>query len=264
MPSSASPPRSPRTSSARPPRRPAPAAASSSPRTATSSPTTTSIEDANSVKVTLYNGKEYDAKLVGTDSVNDVALLKIEATGLQAVTVGDSDKIEVGEQVVAIGNPLGELTFTMTQGYISATGREINTDGTPINMLQTDAAINSGNSGGPLFDMNGNVVGITTAKYSGTTSTGTSIEGIGFAIPINDVLKIVYDLQENGYVTGRAYLGISVRDLDELHRFQSYNLPVGPIRPERQHRQLLRDRRRPEGRHHHGIQRHQDQHLYRS
>ena len=187
------------------------------------------IEDANegSIKVTLYNGDEYDATVVGTDSVNDVALLKIDATGLQAVTVADSDNIEVGEEVIAIGNPLGELTFTMTQGYISALDREINTDGTPINMMQTDAAINSGNSGGPLFDMNGNVVGITTAKYSGSTSTGTTIEGIGFAIPINDVLKIVYDLQENGYVTGRAYLGVSVRDLDSSTA-STYNLPVGP------------------------------------
>ena len=186
------------------------------------------VEDANTVTVTLYDGTSYTATIVGTDSLNDVALLKVDATGLQPVTVADSDQIEVGEEVIAIGNPLGELTFTMTQGYISATDREINTDGTPINMMQTDAAINSGNSGGPLFDMNGNVVGITTAKYSGTTSTGTTIEGIGFAIPINDVLKIVYDLKDNGYVTGRAYLGISVKDLDSSTA-STYNLPVGPM-----------------------------------
>ena len=100
--------------------------------------------------------------------MNDVALLKIDATGLQTVTIGDSDQIEVGEEVIAIGNPLGELTFTMTAGVVSALDREINTDGKPINMLQTDVAINSGNSGGPLFDMNGNVIGITSAKYSGS------------------------------------------------------------------------------------------------
>ena len=130
----------------------------------------------------------------------------------------------VGEEVVAIGNPLGELTFTMTHGYISATDREINVDGTPINMMQTDAAINSGNSGGPLFDMNGNVIGITAAKYSGQTASGTTIEGIGFAIPIDDALRIIYDLQKYGYVTGRAYLGVTVRDLD-ADTASDYGLP---------------------------------------
>ena len=134
---------------------------------------------------------EYPAVIIGTDSMNDVALLKIEAEGLQTVTVGDSDEVEVGETVEAIGNPLGDLTFTMTAGYISALDREIDADGTPINMLQTDAAINSGNSGGPLFDMNGNIIGVTTAKVSGTTDSGVSIEGLGFAIPINDVLRVV-------------------------------------------------------------------------
>lgn len=105
------------------------------------------VEGATSVTVKLYNGDEYDAEVIGTDEMNDVALLKIDATGLQAVTIGDSDQIEVGEEVIAIGNPLGELTFTMTAGVVSALDREINTDGKPINMLQTDVAINSGNSG---------------------------------------------------------------------------------------------------------------------
>ena len=184
------------------------------------------VADANTVKVAMYDGTEYDAEIIGTDEMNDVALLKIDATGLQTVTVGDTDDIVVGEEVIAIGNPLGELTFTMTQGYISALDRSINTDGTPINMMQTDAAINSGNSGGPLFDMNGNVVGVTTAKYSGSTSTGTTIEGIGFAIPINDVLHIVYELKENGYVTDRAYFGITVMDIDSTVA-ETYSLPVG-------------------------------------
>ena len=187
------------------------------------------VADANegSITVKLYNGEEYTARLVGADAMNDVALLKIEASGLQTVTIGNSDQIEVGDVVEAIGNPLGELTFTMTAGYISALDREINTDGTPINMLQTDAAINSGNSGGPLFDMDGNVIGITTAKYSGSTSSGTTIEGIGFAIPINDVMRIVYDLQQYGRVTGRAYLGITLQDMDSTVAKQ-YQLPIGP------------------------------------
>ena len=186
------------------------------------------VEGATSVTVKLYNGDEYDAEIVGTDEMNDVALLKIDATGLQAVTIGDSDQIEVGEEVIAIGNPLGELTFTMTAGYISALDREINTDGKPINMLQTDVAINSGNSGGALFDMNGNVIGITSAKYSGSTSSGASIEGISFAIPINDALRVIYDLQQYGHVTGRAYLGVTVKDLDSTTA-ATYGLPSGPM-----------------------------------
>ena len=183
--------------------------------------------DEGTVVVRLYSGEEYTADIVGTDSMNDVALLKIETEGLQTVTVGDSDEIEVGEIVEAIGNPLGELTFTMTAGYISALDREINADGTPINMLQTDAAINSGNSGGPLFDMNGNVIGITTAKVSGETESGVTIEGIGFAIPINDVMRVVYDLQQYGRVRGRAYLGVTLQDLDSTVA-ATYNLPAGP------------------------------------
>ena len=183
--------------------------------------------DEGTIVVRLYSGEEYTADVVGTDSMNDVALLKIETEGLQTVTIGDSDEIEVGEIVEAIGNPLGELTFTMTAGYISALDREINADGTPINMLQTDAAINSGNSGGPLFDMNGNVIGITTAKVSGETESGVTIEGIGFAIPINDVLRVVYDLQQYGRVRGRAYLGVTLQDLDSTVA-ATYNLPAGP------------------------------------
>ena len=186
------------------------------------------VEGATSVTVKLYNGEEYDAEIIGTDEMNDVALLKIDATGLQAVTIGDSDQIEVGEEVIAIGNPLGELTFTMTAGVVSALDREINTDGKPINMLQTDVAINSGNSGGPLFDMNGNVIGITSAKYSGSTSSGASIEGISFAIPINDALRVIYDLQQYGHVTGRAYLGVTVKDLDSSTG-ATYGLPTGPM-----------------------------------
>ena len=180
---------------------------------------------ADKLTVTLSSGVRYDAKLVGYEQITcDVALLKIEAEGLPTVKLGDSDALQVGEQVCTIGNPLGELTYTMTVGYISAKERAINTDGNPINMLQTDAAINSGNSGGPLFDMAGNVVGIVTAKYSGSTTTGASIEGIGFAIPISNVVSILDDLQQYGYVTDRAYLGVMVADASEV---RNANLPAG-------------------------------------
>lgn len=177
------------------------------------------IEDGTHITVTLYDGTNYDASVVGYDSSNDVALLKIEASGLNSISIGDSDLIRVGEQVCAIGNPLGELAFTLTVGYVSALDREINTDGAPINMFQTDAAINPGNSGGPLFDMAGNVIGITTAKYA-----SDEIEGLGFIIPINDVMDIVNDLKMYGRVVGRPYMGVSVTDMANS---SMYNLPEG-------------------------------------
>ena len=183
------------------------------------------VSGATSLTVILHDGTEYPAQLIGGDENNDIALLKIEATGLQAVTVGSSDALVVGDQVVAIGNPLGELTSTQTVGYISAKDRDITTDGVTINMMQTDAAINPGNSGGPLFNMKGEVVGITTAKYSGTTGSGATIEGIGFAIPIDDVLSMLSDLKDYGYVTG-AYLGVSVRSMD-ADVASAYGLPTG-------------------------------------
>ncbi len=170
------------------------------------------VQGGSKVTVMLYDGRELPATVVGYDGgICDVALLKVEADGLQAVTFGSSDDLIVGEQVCAIGNPLGELTYSLTVGYVSAKDRLISTDGTPINMLQTDCTINSGNSGGPLFDMHGNVIGITTAKYSGTTSSGTTVEGIGFAIPIDDVIVLLDDLQTYGRVTTQPYLGVTVR-----------------------------------------------------
>ena len=185
------------------------------------------IESADDITVSLFDGTSYEAELVGTYGENDVALLKVEADDLPCVTIGDSSKLAVGDEVAAIGNPLGQLTFSLTVGYVSALDRSINTDGTPINMLQTDAAINSGNSGGPLFDMSGRVVGITTAKASSSGySSGASVEGIGFAIPINDVVDIINDLREHGYVTGEAYLGVSLRELD-ADTVKSYSLPMG-------------------------------------
>ena len=183
------------------------------------------VEGGTTLAVVTADGKEYKATLVGSDNANDVALLKVEAEGLPAVELGDSDSLIVGDQVVAIGNPLGELTSTLTVGYVSAKERDVNTSGFAINMIQTDAAINSGNSGGPLFNMAGQVVGITTAKYSGSSSSGASIEGIGFAIPINDVRGLLEDLATYGYATG-PYLGISVSDMDEAAA-EYFGMPVG-------------------------------------
>ena len=164
------------------------------------------IEDASNVKVTLYSGDTYDATVVGGDEDYDVAVIKIEAEGLKAVTIGDSSKLAVGEDIAAIGNPLGELTFSMSEGIVSCVDRAINLDGTPFNMIQVTAAINPGNSGGPLFNTYGEVVGIVSAKYS--SYSNTAVEGLGFAIPINDVLAMVEDIMENGRVTNRPYFGI--------------------------------------------------------
>lgn len=183
------------------------------------------VEGANTLRVITSDSREYDAKLVGYDAVNDLAVLKIDATGLPYVKIGRSDDLAVGDQVLAIGNPLGELTSTLTVGYVSAKDRMVNTDGTSLNMLQTDAAINSGNSGGPLFNMNGEVVGITTAKYSGTSASGATIEGIGFAIPMDDAVDLIEDLVKQGYISG-AYLGVMVRDMDPTVA-QNYGMPLG-------------------------------------
>lgn len=182
------------------------------------------IEDAVAVYVNLSNGKQYKCQVVGSDAANDIALLKVDLTGLKPVTIGSSSEAKVGEPVVAIGNALGELSFSLTGGYISGTNREITTEGTVINMMQTDLAINSGNSGGPLFNARGQVIGITTAKYSGTSSSGASIEGIGFAIPIDDVIGLIEDLRVHGFVTG-AYLGVSVSDVNP--EAQAYGVPAG-------------------------------------
>ena len=188
------------------------------------------VEGAEKLTVMTTSGEEYDATVIGADEVNDVALLKIEGDeDFPTVSIGDSDQIEVGEQVCAIGNPLGELTNTLTVGYVSALDREISesSTGTTINMFQTDCAINSGNSGGPIFDMNGNVVGITTAKYSSSGySNAASVEGIGFCIPINDAMSIVNDLMQYGYVKGRVSMGVSVRAMDTTVA-KYYNLPTG-------------------------------------
>ena len=171
------------------------------------------ISGASSVKVTLYNGDTYDATVIGGDSDYDVAVLKINAAGLTPVTLGNSADVNVGDSVLAIGNPLGELTFSMSGGYVSSCNRAINVDGTPFNMIQVTAAINPGNSGGPLFNEYGEVVGIVSAKYSSYASQ--SVEGLGFAIPINDVAAMIQDIMTNGYVSNKAYLGITPGTMNE-------------------------------------------------
>ena len=183
------------------------------------------VQNASNITVTTHTGDEYAATVKGYDATNDVAVLKVEAEGLSAATIGSSGNLSIGDMVVAIGNPLGRLAATETVGYVSGINREVTTDNTVISMLQTDAAINPGNSGGPLFNMYGEVIGITTAKYSGTTNSGASIEGIGFAIPIDDVQGIIGDLQNLGYVTG-AYLGVTVQDMDS-DVASRYGLPSG-------------------------------------
>lgn len=183
------------------------------------------ISGGNRVGVILYDGTEYEAAVVGYDQSNDVAVLKIEAQDLSYVTFGSSDALVVGERVAAIGNPLGELSSTLTVGYVSAKDRTVNTEGTYQSMIQTDAAINSGNSGGPLFNMHGEVIGINTAKYSGTSASGATIEGIGFAIPIDDVRDLIEDLAEFGHIKS-GYLGIMAQDVD-IEIANEYNLPLG-------------------------------------
>lgn len=183
------------------------------------------IEDSDSISVSMYNGDSYDATLIGYDESNDIAVLKIEAEGLSPVILGNSDNLNVGDSVVAIGNPLGELTFTLTSGAISAKDREVTfSNNMSMNLLQTDCAINSGNSGGALFNLYGEVIGVTNAKYSTSSSSSASIDNIGFAIPINSIMNIVESIIEKGYIS-KPYIGISV--LDVSAETQAYGIPAG-------------------------------------
>ena len=183
------------------------------------------IQNANSVTVSTYGGASYNAKIVGYDEGNDLAVLKIEATGLSPVVLGSSEKLNVGDTVLAIGNPLGELTFSLTTGVVSALNREVTfSGGTVMDLLQTDCAINPGNSGGALFNLYGEVVGITNAKYSGSSSTGASIDNIAFAIPIDSVRAIVESIIEKGYYA-KPVIGVSVTDVDENSR--QLGIPAG-------------------------------------
>ncbi len=184
------------------------------------------IESYSSIKVSLYNGDTYKAEVIGYDESNDIAVIKIDAKDLTPAVLGSSDELNVGDEVVAIGNPLGELTFSLTSGYVSALDREITlSSNVTMNLIQTDCAINSGNSGGPLFNMYGEVIGITNAKYSSSgSSSEASIDNIGFAIPIDSVRSIFTSIIEKGYVS-KPYIGVTVGDVSE--ETQSYGLPAG-------------------------------------
>ena len=183
------------------------------------------IENSTAITVALYDGTTYDAKLIGADPTNDIAVLKVDAKDLVPVVLGDSSKMNVGEEVLAIGNPLGELTFSLTAGNVSALDREITmSNGRSMKLVQTDCAINSGNSGGALFNLYGEVVGITNAKYSSNPGQGASIDNIGFAIPITDVMPIVNSIIEKGYIA-KPYIGVSVTNVSA--EMQAYGLPSG-------------------------------------
>ncbi len=188
------------------------------------------IDGASSIKVTFVDGTEYDATYIGGEEANDIAVIKIDATGLTPVVIGSSSDMLVGEEVTAIGNPLGELTFSQTAGIVSALNRTVTmSDGRQMNMIQTDCAINSGNSGGPLFNNHGEVIGIVSAKYSSasSSSSSTSVEGLGFAIPMDDVADMVSQLVSNGYVSGQPILGVSVNRNEISQEAQAYNCPPG-------------------------------------
>lgn len=185
------------------------------------------VEGFDSISVALFSGESYDAAMVGYDQSNDIAVLKIGAAGLPPVVLGDSEKMNVGDDVLAIGNPLGELTFSLTAGKISAQDREVTfSNSVMMDLLQTDCAINSGNSGGALFNLYGEVIGVTNAKYSGSSGSGATIDNIGFAIPINSVRVIMESIIEKGYVS-KPYIGVTVTDVTQEH--QLYGLPEGAV-----------------------------------
>lgn len=165
------------------------------------------VNGASNITVTIGD-QDYTATIVGEDSTSDIAVIKIDATGLTPATIGDSDSLAVGENVLAVGNPLGELGGTVTSGIVSALNRSVTIQGTSstntMSLIQMDASVSPGNSGGGLFNMNGELIGVVNAK-----SSNSDAEGLGFAIPINDAIKVAQDLLENGYVTGRPYMGIT-------------------------------------------------------
>ena len=152
----------------------------------------------------LRDGTEYDAEIIGADADADIAVIKVNASGLTVAVFGDSEKLGVGQDIIAIGNPLGELGGTVTEGIVSALHREVLVEDTTMNLMQISAAINPGNSGGGVFNMKGELVGVVNAGYSG------GVDGLGFAIPSNDAVHIAEELMKNGYVTGKTYIGISL------------------------------------------------------
>lgn len=177
------------------------------------------INGANKITITLKNGDSFSANVVGQDSKEDVALLKIDTSGLTPVVFGDSSSLQVGQTAVAIGNPLGQLGGTVTDGIISALDRDITIEGETMKLLQTNAAINPGNSGGGLFDSQGHLIGLVVSK-----TAGSDIEGLGFAIPSNTVKKVVEELSEYGYVRGRVALQMSLVDVNSAPKAMMYQV----------------------------------------
>ncbi len=177
---------------------------------------------ADNIIVRLTDGTEYTASVVGYDSDADIAILKVEAEGMTAAVCGDSDKLAVGEELVVVGNPLGELGGTVTNGIVSATEREISVNGVKMSLIQTNAAVNPGNSGGGMFNMAGQLVGIVNAK-----SSGSNVEGLGFAIPVNEALSVSEQLLEYGYVRGKVTIGVTFTEVSNSSFFFYYNLKPG-------------------------------------
>lgn len=177
------------------------------------------IENATKIIVRLNNGTEYQAEIIGQDVDNDIAILRIEANDLLPVVLGDSSKMVVGDTVVVVGNPLGELGGTVTSGILSALDRAITIGDTKMNLLQTNAAVNPGNSGGALFNAYGELIGVVNAK-----SSGNSIEGLGFAIPINTIKEQIEQIIEQGYVSGKRALGITVIDVNNDYLMNQYGV----------------------------------------
>lgn len=179
------------------------------------------ISGASNITVRLTTGEEHNAKLIGTDAQTDIAVIKIEKNDLIPAVFGDSSKLVIGELTVAIGNPLGELGGTVTDGIISALDREITVEGENMVLLQTNAAVSPGNSGGGLFNANGELIGVVNAK-----SSGSSVEGLGFAIPVNTAKTIIKDLIEKGHVTGRPSIGITIIEVTTDYQRYMYNVPA--------------------------------------
>lgn len=177
------------------------------------------VEGAQQITVTLHDDSTYTATVVGSDQQSDIALLKIDAAGLTPAVLGDSDSVQVGEVVIAVGNPMGTLGGTVTDGIVSALNRDISVEGNEMTLMQTSAAISPGNSGGGLFNTNGELIGIVNAKYSDEDA-----EGLGFAIPVNTMKTVVQDLLENGYVTGRPALGITVITVGDVQTAMQYGV----------------------------------------
>ncbi len=184
------------------------------------------IRNAESIAVRTTDGTEYEASLIGTDEKSDIAVIKVDASGLKPAEIGDSSLIHVGDTAVVIGNPLGTLGGTVTNGIISALDRQLIINNQALNLIQTNAAINSGNSGGGLFDVNGNLVGINTLKYSGSYYSTSSYEGLGFAIPIDLAVDVASDLIQYGSVQ-RAALGVVVRPVSGAEEASEWATPAG-------------------------------------